>query len=357
MKFSNALLPRTGRCAVVLVILTLTAVPALAVDAGGEDEPPGVRVTPGMARAIARTYTRQVVVSRYGLDESKIDEVSDKVARRLMKTAHELDGSAQDLIEYIMTQNLREGDGSRGPGYLADGGREFARRMKPLIPAIKTLLRDMAADIRPELDPKQQLKFSADMIAIDTAIGALEQNMDRWERGEGKPGENPFEPGGRATPQVKIDADGESAQLKIARRRAQSALDGGEWKQWETYVRQAKELYGFDAAQTATAESLLREYLDRVGMITRDEAWRTRVYRNRLYRDLVVRMLGPSGRMNVEVLEEEYERLMRPVRELGIEFKSRIDQIPTAAQREAAEQRISEAYRTLGFITAKELQP
>lgn len=345
---------RAGRCVAVLVIAALTALPTRAQDAGEDDPPPGVRFTPAMARALAKTYTRNIVGPRYGLDAGRMDEVAEKVARRLMETAHELDGSAQGLIEYVMTENLREGSGRRGRGPMADGGREFARHMKPLIPAIKSLLRDVAADIRPELDPKQQLKFSADMIAVDSAFSAFEQNMDRWERGEGKPGEDPFR---RGTPEVKRDADGESSHLKAARRSAQAALDGGEWTQWELYVKQAAEFYGFDPAQTATAESLLREYLDRAGTLLRDEAWRTRVYRNRLYSGLLWQMFGLPSRMSMDVINEEYERLQEPIRALGFELKSRIEQIPTAAQREAAEQRIAQAYEALGLAPAKESQP
>src|SRR5690606_38507344 len=108
------------------------------------------------------------------------------------------------------------------------------------------------------------------------------------------------------------------------------------WTQWELYVKQAAEFYGFDPAQTATAESLLREYLDRAGTLLRDEAWRTRVYRNRLYSGLLWQMFGLPSRMSMDVINEEYERLQEPIRALGFELKSRIEQIPTAAQREAA---------------------
>src|SRR5690606_5642946 len=131
-------------------------------------------------------------------------------------------------------------------------------------------------DIRPKLPLKQQLKLMADLAIAGTSINALEQNLQRWERGEAQPFEDPF----RSPEAVQREPDGTSAELKRARKYAADSLETG-WSGWQKYVEDAKKLYDLDPSQAAMADSLLREYTERAAALAKDPTWRDRLYRNR----------------------------------------------------------------------------
>ena len=321
-----------------------TAEPAL-------DEPVGVRITPEIARAMAHAYIYDMVIPAWKLDREKAPELVDKLAGRLMAAAHEIDGPAQDLLELIVAEGLMT---DQEPDWSSpELARQMAQRLKPVIPVGRKLLREMAAEVRPQLDPKQQLRYSAWTIASDVALQELEKNMQRRAEGQARQEEDPFAPD--YSGMQRLNEKGESGFLSSARTFAESFLqDSLPWNEWEEYIRQAAEHYGFDAGQTAAAESLLREYLNRASIVAND-AWRQKVVRNRIY-DHMIGIFGSVEGMEgsavlTRLLDAEHQRLMQPITDLEIEFKTRVDQIPTAAQRDAARRRVVEVLTRLGFRT------
>jgi len=200
------------------------------------------------------------------------------------------------------------------------------------------------------LAPKQQLKFGADMLAFGTAMNAVEENLDRWSRGEAEPFENPFEPVREPT----LDSGGHSRIYNRAEERARQAVEEGEWAEWKEYVEDAKNLYGFDPGQAAGADSILAECLERAAHFTRSEDWRREVQRNRLWANLLNGLHIPSFHPLRYRLERKYGQMAEPVRGIGEELKQRIDAIPTMAQRRAADERI---LRSLGERGYQETMP
>jgi len=295
----------------------------------------GIRMTPGLARAIARSVAKADLVGRYGLDESKLDEAAESMARRIMAACHELDGPGQELLERFIEEQVRN-EAEGGGGDIAQRfGRELGQRVVPMIPTIRNMVRGITRDVRPMLPMKSQLKMAADLALLETGFNGFEENMQRWSRGEIRAFENPFEDHSR---QSKLDERGRSQALKSARQSAEQAVGQGTWSRWKRYVEEAAKFYNFDSSQVATAQSILQEYLERVQTSLRDETWRQRVYDNRLW----LRMMWtlPGGWQNPlrAYLEGEYVEMVDPIMVLERQFKERIDDIPTLVQREAAAQ-------------------
>lgn len=305
-----------------------------------DDGTPGVRFTPEMARGIARLYAKNVLTRRYELEEGKVDQATEAVARRFMAMAHQVDAQGAEFVEYVMSEAIKsEAEGRNQAGLSSEMGRGIAERVLPVMPQIRDLLRDVSGDIRPMLGFKQQLKLTADMALAGTALNAFEQNMQRWSKGEAKPFENPFE-SQNAPPNVQKEADGTSKQFKSAQKTAEASLKLTRSSDWKKYVEEATKLYGFDASQSATAQSLLREFTQRGESLMQDTTWRDGMYRNRMWFSMLRASGMGWGSLLWDRLEEQQRQMSDPIDQLELDFKTRVDQIPTAAQREAADRHI-----------------
>jgi hypothetical protein len=301
----------------------------------------GIRLTPGMARAMASVITRQAIVKRYGLDAARSEEVSEKIARRLMQMAHANGRQAQEMLEFALPAALefeaRHTDPTQAPREL---WMRFARQAHPLVPAVRRLFTDIREDVQPLLPPGQQFKMAGDMLAVAAALDAFEKTMERWSRGDVNPGENPFDTDDR---QIKKDENGESAALKRAREHAEERLDDYWRSTWQGYVEQAAKLYGFDDTQRAAADSILREAVGRAEAVTKDETWRGRAVRNRLWNRLIWNLRPARFSPLPDLISGDFIDMFKPLRVIGDELRERVDNIPTQAQRDAAEARVRAA--------------
>lgn len=226
--------------------------------------------------------------------------------------------------------------------------REFAEQVLPALPAIRELMGGVVRDTMPLLPFKQQLKMTAELAAAGTALNGFEQNMQRWARGEGVAGEDPFRKS-TGPDAMKKDSSGQSPVFKSALAAAQAELDKQEWlrKMWANYLAEFRKFYALDDSQAATAESVLREYLQRAGVLMQDAAWRDQIYRSRLW----LRM-APTlhlAQVFTSILNSRYDEAMAPLNALGDEFRLRLEEIPTEAQKAAAEGRIAAALKERGY--------
>lgn len=340
---------------VLAVMLGLT-LPSSAQDADEEEDDlynrpaeAGLRFTPGMARALGKVYAKEVLVRRYELDAAKADEAAELAARRMMKLAHGTEDQGQEFVEYLFTQIMKmNSDGSRrggGPPFDAEFGRGIAERVLPLLPSVREMINGTVDDIRPMLPFKGQMKMTAEVAMVNTAIGTFEGNMQKWSKGDVDFTRNPFEP---AEEEVKKDEHGESQVLKSARRSAE-AQTGSPGAGWGQYVEEAKKYYGFDASQAAAADSILRECKERAAALVGDSTQQTEAYRNRLWVVMSSRFRGGWNNPLRMLLEEDFLRMRAPLVALGDELKRKIDDLATQGQRDAAQKRMDELLRQKGF--------
>jgi hypothetical protein len=297
----------------------------------------GTRFTPEMARAISESYTRHVLAQRYELPDEKKEEAHDAVTRRIMELAHALDtpeqqAAIEDLFATMMTVSAERGAG------IWDYAPQIGKDIGPMLPNIRDLINGVAKDVRPMLPFKQQLKLGGDLAMVNTGFDAFEQTLKRWADGDVQPGENPFREQER---QVELDEEGRSKEFRAAEKAAQAVLDKMGINKWADYVEQARQFYEMDDAQTATADSILREYTKLAEAVTNDEAWRDRMYQNRIWNTMSRRM--PGGRYQNPLrtlLDRQHKDLLDPLMVLENQMKARIDGIPTESQRRAAEERL-----------------
>lgn len=319
----------------------------------------GIRLTPQMARAIAKRLVQQAG-PQYELDAAKNAEAAELLARRLMAAAHATDGKANELLEWVLGYTLRINSGENRNQGMTFMTPEFqaglAQHLMPLLPATKDFVRGAAQDIMPLLPLKQRLKLSGQILLAGTALDVFEKNMQRWSRGEGGPNEDPFSTPAATPEMMKKDANGETVALQRAREAAAKEADREALLKsvWGSYLADAKKYYALDAAQCASGDSLLRECLERARGMIKDPTWHDRYCRVRLWQGVVWRTrMSRAGFFN-QILKQEDAAALQPFDALGDEFRLRVDEIPTQEQRAAAEARITAALADHGYTTTQE---
>jgi len=312
----------------------------------------GVRFTPTMARSLAGKMTEQFFVNHHQLDKSKADKVTEMIARRVMQFAHQNDTAGQDLAEFAFTELLENTRANHGRGMNEGMPKRLAQgigsRVVPIMPSIRDLTNGVLQDVRPELSFKEQLKLTGEVAAANVALDAFEKNMQGWAKGEVDPFGNPFED---RQAELQKDQKGETRALRAARSSAEGASKSKPGTEWQTYVEEAKKYYQLDPSQAAAADSLLRDYQQRAEIaVGKLEEWRARVYRNKLFVSLSMRLPGGWQNNPMRILmDRDGEEMKEPLEALGDGLKGRIEEIPTAGQREAAEQRVRAAFVEAGL--------
>jgi hypothetical protein len=300
-----------------------------------------------MAEAVSKQMTRQMK-KRYELDDAQVESIQGIVQRQLTKLAAENAKAGRDLIEK-MTATMIENDGQM-PKEVAT---EFAKELKPLLPAIKGFFTESSSQISKQMSVKQRLKFTGDMAGVTAGFAIFEDRMKRWEKGEVSDGANPFfDRGDRDADKPKEPEDpNEHEEHRRARQNVERWID---WqidldRNWEQYVKRAIEYYEFNEKQTTAAQSILSECQDRAKLIKNDE-WRQRIKENRVAQQLSWGLKGDYGVGPWQHrLESDYERLLKPMKDLDLELKKRIDALPDSQQRAAADSNVKKLLNEKGM--------
>lgn len=290
----------------------------------------GVRMTPAIASAISGRMTQQMK-DRYDLDDKQVGKIDDAIRYHIMKLAHENATVGRDTFEFMMATMIAN-DGQ----FPKESAVEFAQTIKPLIPALRQFFLDSSADVGKAMTLKQRLQFTGDMTALTAGLGVFEARMNRWEAGEVSDGANPFFDRPVMSDDDDKDADpNESKELRRARRDVDRfmAWQLNQENQWSEYVRNAIVFYSFDEEQQTAANGILDDCKERAARIKND-AWLKKYRDNRVAERLSWR-LGPkfnNGPFRFQ-LDQAYEKMMKPLNELGDELKRRIETLPTSKQR------------------------
>ncbi len=313
----------------------------------------GIRFTPAMAEALAKGYIANVVVPRYELAQDKVDEATEAIARRLMVAAHSLDTPEQQAnVERLFADTMNavaDSANQSRPGMPRGIGMAFGKGLKPLLPAVREVIRGAGEDLRPMLSLKQQLNLGKDLLTVGMSLDAFEKTLDRWEKGDVKPFEDPFK---SPKSEIQKDEQGRSPALNQAMQFAQGIMDKPPWKtEWERYVEQAKEYYQFDESQATAADSQLREALQQAERISQNERWRQVMYRNRIWEQMAGRVLYFYGHHPMpHLIFRSYRAAVDPISRLGDALKMKIDRIATSTQRREAERRMTQLLKDKGFL-------
>ncbi|HUW83945.1 MAG TPA: hypothetical protein VMZ31_14245 [Phycisphaerae bacterium] len=356
MKKSRRVRPNRGKPCAAVVILLLLGATVVAQQEQSEPQPDymrpterGLRLTPGIARAIGTLCAGDPLKRQYGLDEEAQEKAAELIARRLMQTAHENQEQGQAFFEFAF-ESVIESQGRFTP----ELGKRWAELSVPLVAPMRECWLGVVEDLRPLIPPEKQARYAADTIAATLFFDGYTKKMARWKEGNVGRREDPFnvhhEPKQQDDPeqQAAASAPSEPDELAEARRTGERMLDYQMTRRWRQYVNEAVSYYQFDEAQQETAESILAELSDRAGQITTDD-WRAKALLNRIKWQLGHREMGLYNTPWTWQVDREFDDLMHPIHEMTRQLQRRLDAIPTAAQRAAAEKPITERFNKLGL--------
>jgi len=176
-------------------------------------------------------------------------------------------------------------------------------------------------EFRETIDENHRALLERDLASFDRRMAYMDRMRETWAQGGWKPEQwgldkDPIQLRAEQTvrPATEFSAGQEAALQRLGVKVA------AHWdyapSTWETYVRAFIALYELDASQKATAESILVEVLERAMSYMRARA-----------AELVE--IGVSDRAGHDGFA--------PVRSLFNELESRLERIPTAAQRARVE--------------------
>jgi len=300
-------------------------------------------MTPGIARAIGSLIAQEPLKDIYGLDEAAQEKAADLIARRLMQTAHENQEQGQAFFEFAF-ESVIESQGRLTP----ELGKRWAELSVPLVAPARECWLGVVEDLRPLIPPEKQARYAADTIAMTLFFDGYTKKMARWKEGNVGEREDPFNVHHEPKRQATASAPSEPDELADARRRGEQILDYQTVRRWRQYVNEAVSYYQFDEAQQETAESILAELSERAGQITTDD-WRAKAVLNRIKWQLGHRDMGLRNTPWIWQVEQEWDDLMHPFNEMTRQLQRRLDAIPTAAQRAAADKPITERFAKLGL--------
>lgn len=296
----------------------------------------GIRFTPELANAMSKQFVR-AMKDRYQLDDGQADEIRPILAQELMRVAQRTQKEGRDVIEN-MVATMVENDG-RIP---KEQQTAFALSMKPILPEIKSFFKRTAGEVSKRMTVSQRLKFTGDMAGVTAGFGILENRMKKWEEGKhsdfGNPFFDPADRDGKSEATSEPEDPTEHAEHRRARQNVERWIDFqiNVDREWEEYVKRAIEFYKLNESQTASANSILKDMQDRAKAIKTD-TWRKNIVENRIMRQM-------SYREGAEVsqgpwmfrLEQDYEKALKPLKDLDHELKARIESLPDSKQRETA---------------------
>jgi len=299
----------------------------------------GLRFTPGMAKAIMDQMVKGgAFTHELDIPKEKSQEAADAVMRRTMQMFHKSGQQGQAFAEFAL-ETMIANDGRITP----ESGKQWAELSKPLIPVVREMMIGIADDLRPMVPPSKLPSFAGKMMLMTVGLDAYEKKMEQWAQGKAKKGEDLFDSVEEAVDNAEHGRPAEeTTEEEKSRRRVEQSVQWETTGSWRHYLERAASFYQLTDAQKQSGESILRELEGRAKQIMTEE-WRKKAIENRMKYQLLRH--GPDV-WNTPWQwkhEREYEAMMKPIKELTAELRDRLEQLPTAEQRTAAEGRIQTA--------------
>jgi hypothetical protein len=223
----------------------------------------------------------------------------------------------------------------------AEGKPLDAETVGELVRTVRPIYKDIVAEVDRSLDefgetlrPEQHEVFERDRAAFDKRISYVAGKLDDWAAGRWKPEEWGIDKDplwqARHQGEAEKPAASEPAEDSVRSRAAERPEAGpGYETAWELYVRRFIAQNHLDEAQQTTAWAILADLQDQAA-----KHWEKHADE---HESLVRR---PQAAQSAQELEQRRARLAEleaPIDALFGELKHRLDALPTAAQRRAAD--------------------
>ncbi len=299
----------------------------------------GLRATPELVKGIARMFVRHAPPTRdLGLSEDQQKKVADAMTRRLMESAHSHGEQWRGFIEMtVAAELLHHGR------HNAETGPDFARCYLPLIPEMRRLQRTILEDCRTILDPEQARLLEGNLQDLQDILDGTQDRMQRWEKGEIKQDEYPFNStvDKQRSPEEQIRREQTQRRLRSVqgvRRELYGLLPAN----WKPFLERVASMFDYTQEQRQQADQILADYAAQVEQIMTAD-WMAGFHRNRM-RLQYVRLVGkrPPRPWSYH-LQREYDQLADPIVHLRDRFRDEVFGLATDQQRLAAFERIRSA--------------
>lgn len=301
----------------------------------------GIRLTRKMADGLARMTVRNQLAPKVSMDEEQQDRLAQAIADRTWNLKQRYSGQAGRAIEHFYA-SLMEKEVVGDDGMSPEEAQEFSRRVGPGARIIQEFWEGVLEDARPILDPVQYGELEAEAEKALEMTRLFQEKMDRWARGEVKENERIME--GFDEDNMEAEESGESMEYIRAKRSARWNINQLGPETWRRFLNGAAGVFKFDTEQKKIGEEILQEYLAEAKIVMTPE-WRSKLLANRVQERL--RTLCPEEPLEPWVfhLEQEYQRMVEPLEELGRDFRWEILSLATDEQRE----RVVEELRGIGI--------
>lgn len=330
---ANALSKLTMVMAAIALSLTAT-VQLRAADESAPDEgnmtptQHGMRVTPAMARSLGRYWVHQHF-GELSPTRAQSQRMAELAAQRILNHPLTGGGGGANFVEYML-----EAEMSVRPKFGPETGRRFAERHASLIPFMREFEEGFAKDIRPLLEPEQQEALDEWARERRRWNNRFEAKLKRWAEGKAEENEAPFDWKESDLAADPDEAADRSEQVKRADGWTKHSLRWLGPAAWDAFLGRAEDFFGFDTDQKARGNALLADYRRRARAIMTRE-WRQQVRRNRFLYNLGYLIHGVPLNPWRYHLEQEFEGLIKPLKDLGRGFRNDVLALVTDQQREA----------------------
>ncbi len=339
--------------AAVLCVASLGLLGSVQADEPREKRLPEGSIWP--SQRLIDLFLRKVaadMASDYGFDEYQRDEAErvlrEKIGAFLKENRPQLEKLVTEFLE------AQVADEPPDPKFVA----EWAKRAQPLLAKAHDLLYDVADNMRDFMTEEQQIQLDGYLAAFDVGVEMTQKRLARWAAGEfdpqtewvGNPQARKLDRQRRREMYQRMEQarsevlqqyeggpaggagglpPGERARAGAEAREARQAR--GAVDEWERYVEQFIARYQLDSQQQQKARLFLRRQREaRDTYLARKAAQMERI--EKLYKQAKT----PE---RIQQAEAEYKKLMAPVERMFEVLKSKLETLPTRAQRRAAARR------------------
>jgi hypothetical protein len=295
--------------------------------------------------------TAQNVARRYRLDPEQKNVASDMLFDKTKAFLASYETEVRDLLTEIW--DVRQS----GEMPSAEWAQQWSVKAKPIFDAAKTEILEGNDAFSEYLTDEQRVLHDQDMSRTRRTFEELDTRLVRWSEGGLDPQQDRWligqsvTPGRATSPKGAKDQSGVSAQsgstgttkstsIKSTRNPSKSKPKARRFKaepvpthRFEQYLRKFLKDYDLTEAQTTSCWGLLSDYKGRAGVYesrNADEFVRISKELGKLSKSK-----APESAAKKEKLEKRYQQLVRPIDKVFEDFKSRLDTVPTAAQRGA----------------------
>lgn len=270
------------------------------------------------------------ITAKYDLDSHQKKKTRDEAARRWKKFLKENRAALQPLMKEFLEMRLERQPPSK------KRIQSWSKRVMPVFEKYQKELDDAAKNFRKVLNPIQRDAFDLDLLQMSASMLLVGEMLREWKQGRFH-SEFIWETRNDAFNIEKIRPQNSRKMQDSRKERVENLPQKKnspdhvliELDAWEQYVQKFMRDHHLDEGQCDAVRSCLSEL-----------KFRAIAHRDRYDLDIIKleqRIQKHRGdRKDFEQIKEKLLQLYGPIDDLFVELKLRIEQIPTAGQREQA---------------------